>query len=314
MELISDKIKMRKSGLSKVAHRVRTGWFFILADVNAGSGIEMHLGWKYYKGDVGLYSATGSSSPSRPPWGSVHDCSFGTELSGRQETHDVFKFQNGSYLKKNFKLVELNSFFWEINDFTSQICELRQTGKDKLLALYLGLMPKSRRFNNHREAVFDDLGFRLDKTGVTEEVLKENGGSLDEYRKFLDKAANSALKVNSRSDIIGQLPEDVKKRTMAQTFVKTKKSKTEKVYDSKQEELKDKDGLEVDFKTRFIGRSDIPLRNITVSPDVSLPILPSKVRGIAKSMLVSYDPTQMVLMVTPVEGLPFDSNELRKNQ
>ena len=42
--------------------------------------------------------------------------------------------------------------------------------------------------------------------GVIVEVLKKNGGFLDEYRKFLDKAPNSALKVNSKSDIIGQLP------------------------------------------------------------------------------------------------------------
>ena len=255
-----------------------------------------------------------SSSPSRPPWGSVHDCSFFTEQSGHQETQDFFKFQNGSFVKKKFKLVELNSFFWEVNDFTSNVCELRQTGKDKLLALYLGLMTKSRRFNNHREGVFDDYGFRVDKTGATEEELKENGGSLEEYNKFLEKAVDSALRVNSRSDILGKLPEDVKKRTVAQTFVKTKKTKTEKVSETKEEELKAKDGLEMDFKTRFIGRSDIPLRNITVSPDVSLPIMHNKVRGIAKSMLGCYDPTQMVLMVTPVEGLPFNPNELGKNQ
>ena len=304
---------MRKSGPSKVAHRVRKGWFLVLADVEAGSGIELHLGWKYYNGDVGLYSSAGSKSPTRPPWGSVNDCSFVTEQNGCQETQACLKFQNGSYVKKMFKFEEFNSFFWEVNEFTSNLFELRQTGKDKLLAVYLALMPKSKRFNNHREGVYDDLGFRLDKTGVTEEVIEENGGSLDEYSKFLEKAASSALKVSSRSDIISKLPEDVKKRTQAQNFVKTKKSKTEKVYDTKQEELKDKNGLEKDFKARFVGRSDIPMRNITVSPDVSLPIYPHKVRGIAKSMISCYDPTQMVLMVTPVEGLPFDPKELGNN-
>ena len=303
--------RSRKSIFSK-AHRVRTGWFVILADV-PGSGVEMHLGWKFYKGEVGMFSAAGSRGPKRPPWGSLIDCSLVTEQNGRHETDNFFKFQNRSMEKRQFKLAEMNSFFWEVNEFTSSICEMRQTGREKLLALYLGLMPKSSKFSGHKVGVFDDQGFRLDKSGVTEETLKENGGSAEELSKFLDKAGRSALKVAHRGEIIDKLPDEVKKRKATETVVKHKKSKVEKINDSKSEEMKDKNGLEKDFRKRFIGRADIPLRNITVHPDVSLIINPYKTRGIAKSMLSCYDPTQMVLMVTPVSGLPFNPIELERN-
>ena len=171
--------------------------------------------------------------------------------------------------KKQFKLSELNSFFWEVNEFTSTICELRQTGREELLALYLGLISKSSKFSGHRAHVHDEEGFRLDKSGVTKDELKEKGGSAEEYAKFHEKAMRSALKVSHRGEIIDMLPEEVKKRKAVETSVKTKKSKVEKIAESKSEELKDKDGLESDFRKRFVGRADIPLRNITVSPDVS---------------------------------------------
>ena len=77
--------------------------------------------------------------------------------------------------RKVFKIQELNCFFWEINDFTSLLFEFRQAGRDKLLSLYLGLLSKCKRFSAHKEGVFDDLGFRLDKSGVTEDVLRDNG-------------------------------------------------------------------------------------------------------------------------------------------
>jgi hypothetical protein len=79
--------------------------------------------------------------------------------------------------------------------------------------------------------------------------------------------------------------------------VKAKRSKAEKVTESREEEINDKDGLESDFKKRFIGRADIPIKNISVCPEVALPINPFKVSGLSRSILACYDPTQMMRMI-----------------
>ena len=60
----------------------------------------------------------------------------------QKETSDYFKFPNRSLEKKVFKIQEFNGFFWEINDLTSTLFEFRQSCRDKLLALYLGLLPE----------------------------------------------------------------------------------------------------------------------------------------------------------------------------
>ena len=302
---------MRRSTSSK-AHRGRTSWFIIIVDVKGTK--EMHLCWRYYDGRVGLFSSVGNSCKTRPGWGPVIDCSFETLQNGRKETHDYYKFQNRSFEKKSFKIDEWNNFLWEVNDLTNSMFEMRQAGKEKLLALYLSLMPKSKLFSNHKEGVLDNNGLRIDKTGVTEDSLKESGGSVEEFEEFLEKAVSSALLVNSKSEILDNLPKEVKKRKNDEKVpAKAKKSKDEKVNDSKAEELKDKAGLETDFRKRFIGRADVPLKNISLSSSVSLPINSFKVKGLVKSMLECYDPTQMVLMVTPVKGKSFNPAKLEEN-
>ena len=125
---------MRRSTSSK-AHRGRTRWFIIIVDVKGTK--EMHLCWRYYDGRVGLFSSVGNSCKTRPGWGPVIDCSFETLQNGRKETHDYYKFQNRSFEKKSFKIDEWNNFLWEVNDLTNSMFEMRQAGKEKLLALYL---------------------------------------------------------------------------------------------------------------------------------------------------------------------------------
>ena len=49
----------------------------------------------------------------------------------------------------------------------------------------------------------DDHGF--DRTGVTEESLKEHGWSITELESFVDKAIKCALKVGHRSEAVDKI-------------------------------------------------------------------------------------------------------------
>ena len=135
---------IRRSNSSH-AIKTRTAWFPIVVDVDgSASSLEVHIGWKYYDGSLGLYSNAGKSSKSRPPWGCVIDCSLVTLQNKKNETGLYMKLQNRSYERKTFKLGEMNPALWEVNEFTSQIIALKNDGREKILSLMLSLLPKTK--------------------------------------------------------------------------------------------------------------------------------------------------------------------------
>ena len=73
---------MIRSSSSK-ATRVRTSWFLIIVDIKDAAK-ELHIGWKYSDGSIGLFSDAGSESKSRSPWGYVSDCTLQT-LTNKQK-------------------------------------------------------------------------------------------------------------------------------------------------------------------------------------------------------------------------------------
>ena len=168
-----------KRSMSSKANRVRTAWFPIITDLE-GVGKEMHIGWKYYDGSVGLFSDAPKVSKSRPPWGRVIDCTHDSLVNARGESGEYFMFKNRNFAKKAFKLSELNPALWGVNDFTTSIIAMRAAGKNKLLAIYLSLITKSELFANHEEGVIDVDGFSLLCKDDTVSILKSNGGSVDD--------------------------------------------------------------------------------------------------------------------------------------
>ena len=78
-------------------------------------------------------------------------------------------------------------------------------------------------------------------------------------------------------------------------------------------ELIDPEGLEMSFQHKFIGRVEVPISRLRISPQVSLPISPVKVAALATGMLQKFDPTQMSVMVTPAKDQEFDATKLEEN-
>jgi hypothetical protein len=301
---------MQRSSSSKAA-RIRTAWYIVLVDVKGT--MELNIGWKYSDGTFGLFSDTGNKSKSRPPWGNVIDCSLQTLKNKRNETNDYMMFQNRGFQKKAFKCIEMNPVLSGVNDFTSCVVEMRSGGRENVLALFLSLMVKSKQFSSHRVGVHDDNGINVDKTGVTEETLKEHGSSIEELSSFVELALKHALRVDSRNEVMSKIESGKKRKGSDDIPVKAKLSKVDKVVDEMKAELDDKTGLELTFQQKFMGRADIPLSKLKVSTEVALPLNPLKVSGLAAGMLQRFDPSQMSVMATPATGEPFDATKLQDN-
>ena len=131
---------MRKSSSSR-ANRVRTAWFPVILRVEEGVR-EIHVCWKYADGSVGLYSSSSKTNKSRPAWDYIKDCAFQRTANDKREEHDYFVLQNRRLEKKAFRTDELNPTLWTLNEFSSKILEMRSSGQEKLLALYISLLSK----------------------------------------------------------------------------------------------------------------------------------------------------------------------------
>ena len=65
---------------------------------------------------------------------------------------------------------------------------MRTEGKLDLLAFYLSLLSHSNSFIQHVEGVHNPLGFKMNGTEVTEDMLIDLGGSKDDYSGLVEKA------------------------------------------------------------------------------------------------------------------------------
>ena len=220
---------MIRSSSSRAA-RVRTSWFILIIDIK-GAAKELHIGWKYSDGSIGLYSDAGSRSKSRPPWGYVIDCSLQTPTNKRNETSDYMLFQNRAYQKKAYKCNEMNPVLSGVNDFTTCIVGMRSEGRENILAMFLSLMVKSKDFSFHKDGVHDEYGVNLDKTGVTEETLNEQGSNIGELASFVNLALKCAVRVVTRTEAISKLECGQKRKSSDDIPVKAKLSKVDKVVD-----------------------------------------------------------------------------------
>ena len=297
--------------LSSRALRCRTAWFPVVLRVEGGV-LEVHVCWKYVDGSVGLFSNKAKTCKSRPPWDYIKECKFRTLRNDAGEEHDYFILHNRGLEKKAFRLDELNPILWTMNDFTSKMIELRTTGRKKLLALYLSLVLKSSDFSGHVEGTHDQDGFQVDGSGLTQQDLKDEAGSLKEYRDFVRKAKDCCLDVHQRRDALEKVEGGKSVKAGGDDFgpTKVKRSKAEQVEDEKEKELMGDEGVEKNFSNQYVGRAEVPLDNLTISTKVSMPIIQWKVHGLVKAMSQRYDPSLMSLTVIPVENTELNSDNL----
>ena len=309
---MSPPVQLKTSTSSKAA-RVRTSWFLIVTCVEEGVQ-ELHLCWKYADHSVGFYSNTRKGSSVRPPWGKLVNCLFKNkpDKHGKLWSHHVC---NNGRETMGFKMNEFNPALWGINSFTSKVLDMRSSGKEELLALYLASMVRSKSFSQYREGVHTEDGLFVDLCEAAIKKMEEVQGSLDDYKDFIEKAEQSCIKVNKMTEVMQHVQGGTRKRKnqdMAAPPV-IKKSKADKIEEAKNEEINAENGIEKSYVDKYIGRAEIPLENLSCSMKVQLRINTFKVEGLVRSILERPDPALLTLTVCIADEATFDRTDMAKN-
>ena len=172
---------------------------------------------------------------------------------------------------------------------TQQILSLITKSKTDLLGLLFTTLSTAEGFTQHHSSLHDPLGFRFDHKGVNEKNLEENGGSIEDLRKFVENAKSSAVDI-----------EQPIKRYFSSTSGEkaAKKAKTIQNRDSKyEEEVKDREGVERKYSNAFCGSLDIKLEAIDLDPVLRSKVSYPHVEGLKKAMLSRFDPSLLSIVV-----------------
>ena len=177
-----------------VAKRPRNSWALAITDV---SGVyQMNIFYKSTKGEIGPYSQSPKNVKIKMPFGPPVLCEYSVKKGDDGAVGD-FVFMNKIKQRGLFPERCLNNFETGVCAFSRMITRLCVEKKEKLLAKYLSLLPHSENFIHHEEELHNRDGFLVDGTGVQEEDLKGDGGTLEEYRDILRMAKESAKAAES---------------------------------------------------------------------------------------------------------------------
>ena len=288
--------------LTSRAKRPKNSWFLFPSKV--ADKFQIDIGYKSGTGKIGLYSSSPQSASVKVPWGPPMKCEFVVRRATGSEFVREFKFSNGRNQTIAFDEIILNIVECGVNQFTQKLVSLCVKGHKKLLAKYVTLAQHAEGFIHHRDVEHDQLGLMLDGTGIGEAELEEDGGSLAEYKEFINlvkenaratigKNCESAEEANEKGD--GR-----KKRKSNNSGEEAmKKSKVNIINDNEKIELEDECGLEKQFKQCYIGFINIPLENLTVASELKSIVNMYRVYGIMSSIRSRYDPSQAVIVVCP---------------
>ena len=137
------------------------------------------------------------------------------------------------------------------------------------------------------------------KEMAIESSIKISSSHTEVIEKIVDKNKGCGAKKRKDEDGGSNLP--------------NKTSKTQSTLDAFRKEIADKSGIEQEYVGSYVGRQEIPLDFIEISPKVCPRINPWKVEGIANSMLFRFDPAKVAITVAPAKPEEFDSENLGSN-
>ena len=304
-----------KRSVSSNASKNRTAWFFIV--VKIGDQFEVNLGWKYWDGTVGFYSDAHKNSPAKPPWGRVVSCTFNQTTNRKGELGDYFKFENEDGKKFNFNADLMNVMVVGVNDFTQKIAAMRTGKQEVMLARFLSQLTVSEGFSHHNPEIHTSYGELRNETLGQYHLSREE---LEDFANFVKCAKEAAFVVEKKSEVFGQIAatggQKIKQTSTGndEGSSDSKKGRMEKVLDIKENEIADENGIEKSFKSKYFGRTDVKLDNLSLSDRIAIPINQIKVLGIANAMSKRFDPSLLNFTVYPSDQGHFDANNLEKNE
>ena len=172
---------------------------------------------------------------------------------------------------------------------TQQVLSLITKSKTDLIGLLFSTLPTAEGFSYHHTSLHDSLGLRLDPKGVTEKSLEDSGGSLEELRKFVENARNSAVSIHQPLKRYFKSTSGEKSAKVAKT-THDRETKFE-------EEVKDRDGVERKYSNSFCGSLDIKLESMELDPVLKSKTSYAHVEGLKKAMLSRFDPSLLCIVV-----------------
>ena len=294
---------------AKSAHP-RIAWCFEALKV--GESLELHIFKRKHDGDIVLYSPSGARSETKVPFGRIVKCTFVTGINSKTKlATESFEITNEDNRKGVFDIEILNMFLKEQNPFTAKCGQLLVDKKYQLLAKYFSLLVHSRQFSQHNQDVHTAEGFLKDGNGNQAADLIQLRGSVQEYGEILSLAEQYAG--------LSEKPSKPRKRKITEFFgpenlpVKklTKSAAIEKTFE---EELNNDLGVEKLHSLAFLGRADIPIKNLSVSPLLGIPIDQTRVSSIQKSMKEIFNPAKATLTVSPVDGSNVDLKNIHEQK
>ena len=156
--------------------RNRSAWYLNISKCEGSSALTII--YKNTKGHIAPFS-----KKNKIPWGTPNKCEYVlTKDKDCGGTYGEFKFTTKRRETEKFREDGLNSFEDGVSNFSKKITSMIVLKQQKLLSMYLTLLPHSVGFEHHREGLHHDEGILVDngEDNLSIDDLVNNGGSIDE--------------------------------------------------------------------------------------------------------------------------------------
>ena len=273
----------------------RTGWVPLLVKMN--SKIQIKIMVQNSNGKKGPFTSAGPNSKLRPSWDSILGCEYQTETKPGGVKKSEFLCTSSDNDKHKFRADLIDPFMTSTDPFTQKMSEM-VLNNPKLLGYYISLLSTSKNFFNYSEK-YEANGFLKDGNGVTIDLLNEAGGNIEEFEAFILLAEKNYVVIgNAGCDDAKTRSKKITDYYNPKLSVK-KMSKQEIVDKNFREEIQSDVGLEKSLVSQYVDFSLVPIDRLQVSPQLFLKINQSRVEELASSMADRFDPSAVVLMVSP---------------
>ena len=174
------------------------------------------------------------------------------------------------------------------------MAKLLSESKIQLLAKYLSLLVRTERFR-----------FFSPDIQVLESEVNGLGGSSAEFKSFVSKAKDSAIRVSGLEEIPKHLTGGEPRTDVKATTARLPRKG--EVEHEKEKELASNEGEEMKLRRDFVGRVDIPIQNLEVGEQVGMTMSNSRVLAIKKEILERFEPSLLRMTVAPCNMAQFDT-------
>ena len=262
-------------------------------------------------GKMGPLSVAKSAAKYKPSFGAVQKFEIDEMISRKDgECTKVIVVTNGDNVRHPLRQDLLFMFLKSADPFTQMCQGMIADGRMKELAMYLNFCTRSEGFSLHQEQNHTDYGVPLDSVGTD---FSSEDEWVKELKELICLAKQNALVIGDPGDSVNKVNPHMKQKRIQDYYLSEappkKMNKREIVEHNFQKECKDTEGFEQKLINKFAGFCKIPLKNLTVSEKLCLPVNELAVSELAESMIARFNPALCVLTVTGEEEVFSEQNQ-----